>query len=101
MFTNNKQLNNISYMFAASSNSSPGTNNNIKQIEYTLFTKDKNPNLNNVSGFLMYQGNTRGTVPEFWKWAISTNNRLNVFTGVSKSVGNYADIPADWASGMI
>ena len=103
-FTNNRQLNNISYMFAASSRNSHGTNANIKSIVSNLFTASNNPNLNNFSGFLQFQGNTSGTVPAFWEWSKPSQvNKVNVFEGVSKSkITNSSTIITNgWGDGMI
>lgn len=104
LFANNKQLNNISYMFAATINH-PASNANIKVISSGLFKISSNPALNNFTGFLMLQGSTTGTVPEFWNWPNKPTaaNKTNVFYGVYKSKisNSEAIVSAGWGDGML
>lgn len=104
LFSSNKLLTNISYMFAALDSNSPSTNANVRRIGSELFTAANHPRITNVASFMQYQGNTYGTVPAMWEWlSPTTANRANVFFGVSaKNISNSdAIIAAGWGDGMI
>lgn len=91
-------------MFAATINH-PASNANIKVISSGLFKVSSNPALNNFTGFLMLQGSTTGTVPEFWNWPNKPTaaNKTNVFYGVYKSKisNSEAIVSAGWGDGML
>ena len=106
-FSQNRLIENISYMIAGStSDSSVPNNQGPKKIGGSLFTSDKHKNITNLQGFLMRQSNTTGTLPAFWEWLNPTvNNRSGIFYGVRKSnFTNGSEVPTGsngWDANMI
>lgn len=103
IFNKNTNLRNISYCFASNSASGGWTGRGPRLIDSTMFTAAKHKNINNCSGVFRGNYNSKGSLPEFWTWlnGLSTNNRANVFYGLSKSkFTNGASVPASWANGM-
>lgn len=102
LFNNNKLITNVAYLFGATYNS-VRQNAGIRVIEAGLFTAANHKNINNLIGFMQYQGTTTGTVPAFWEWLNPTTaNRANIFAGVSKSriTNSSAITSAGWDTGM-
>ena len=106
-FSQNRLIENISYMIAGStSDSSVPNNQGPKKIGGSLFTSDKHKNITNLQGFLMRQSNTTGTLPAFWTWLNSTvTNRSGIFYGVRKAnFTNGSEVPTGsngWDANMI
>lgn len=103
IFSRNTNLKNISYVFASDSSSSGWQGRSPKDISSTMFTASKHKGLTNVTGAFYYATASKGSLPEFWTWlnTLVSNNRQNVFYGMSKAnFTNGANVPSAWSNGM-
>lgn len=103
LFTKNVNLRDISYAFASNNGAGGWTSRTPRLISSDLFLASKHKSINNCSG--VFRGGTisKGSLPTFWTWlnALSSNNRKDVFYGLSKAnFSNGADVPAAWSNGM-
>jgi hypothetical protein len=93
LFSNNKLITDVSYMFCSSDNH--GNNRAPKIISSKLFTNTNHTYIENCSYFMYNSQYTSGSVPEFWKWNTS---KMKTITGCYRNVNgtnisNYKDIP--------
>lgn len=82
IFSNNKNLQNISNLIGNAGDYANGP----AYIDASWFTAANHKSISNISGFSRRCINSRGTLPEFWKWTnITAGNRTEAFDYMSMS----------------
>ena len=87
LFSNNKGIQNISNLLGnGTSINANHWSNSPAYIDKSLFTANNHKSITNISYFANRCKDSKGELPEFWKWTnIQSNKRLYAFNYMSKS----------------